>query len=538
MSRSLSNILFLTTAFCLSLTGQPIHAQLIGIRHEQSVLTQEQIPSRLNPFHDIRGQRRFLISFPFHYERDRRLHEQEEQLKRFADEIIIPKGEKATPKHTDELPVLKDRSGSHPALFPFPQHPTIEQKFKILDIHINGVNKKEERLLLNKLPKHSSHELSRKDVEDMEAQMIGTGSFENISYRLLKNEDGYNLEMDCKKAPIHQFGFGIRFDTEEAVTAMAEAGFNANKISGSRHSIGIKLSAHPQLRYLYSFDSPDMPTFNAGANIRWMDMNLLDYTHGKRNNLNYLHSEQKMFLSNMKWKYLDTRAGWSNDFWYFPDGRDVNQQVLDNVYCSGHKWTDYLNLFCEMRAYSFDDSYFPTKGIDGGLSYRWTFSRWPSHDRTSLENFHAIRADIKGAFSLGESFTILPAAEICLLMGRNMPLVYGNFLGGAIRGRYIEQQIPFPAINAMIPANPYLGVFTADFRLKVYKEHYLTGHIGYMRDSICLKDWFSEARQHWGIVLDYSYNSLIGPLSFNVHWSDISPTPKKLGIYINMGFYF
>ena len=40
---------------------------------------------------------------------------------------------------------------------------------------------------------------------------------------------------------------------------------------------------------------------------------------------------------------------------------------------------------------------------------------------------------------------------------------------------------------------------------------------------------------YWGIGAKYSYNSIFGPLSFNLFYSDYN---HKVGAYLNLGYYF
>ena len=40
---------------------------------------------------------------------------------------------------------------------------------------------------------------------------------------------------------------------------------------------------------------------------------------------------------------------------------------------------------------------------------------------------------------------------------------------------------------------------------------------------------------YWGAAIKYSYDTPLGPLSFNIHWSDYS---HKVGAYVSLGYYF
>jgi outer membrane protein assembly factor BamA len=63
-----------------------------------------------------------------------------------------------------------------------------------------------------------------------------------------------------------------------------------------------------------------------------------------------------------------------------PSGYDLNQ--LTN---------DFVSLYVDARTNTFDDGYFPTRGVNAGVSYAWTFAGFPH----KFNNFQALQADAK-----------------------------------------------------------------------------------------------------------------------------------------------
>ena len=75
-----------------------------------------------------------------------------------------------------------------------------------------------------------------------------------------------------------------------------------------------------------------------------------------------------------------------------------------------------------------------------------------------------------------------------------------------------------------------------DFRQRMGKNHYVYGMVNCLRSAMGLDGVFSpESMGIWGVGVQYSYDSPIGPLSFNVHWSDYE---HKFGAYVSLGYYF
>lgn len=463
---------------------------------------------------------------------------------------LIKNGYEAAKEQAFALDSLKSVIGDNTlTLNSPPAMDTTKDSVYLRTIEFHGITPKEEVIIRKKAGLTESTWVSRADIERVENVLMGMGTFEYITYDLLNGENKgqvlrggdnkeYDLVFSCKRGPTHRLGIGVRFDTEELVTAMLNVGLNVNKIRGSRFDINLKLSANPYLELKYSFDSPKAPTFNFDIFTRWMDMGILDFSRGNRLNLRYLHSNQKIYLSNIKWKYVDMRLGLENDIWHFPAGSPQLGGTVHTSYCEAHSWTDYFSLFLDAKTNTMDNGYFPTRGVDAGLSYQWAFARFPKHSLDEYENFHIFSAYIKGAVSAGDIFTFLPYGEVRVLLGNYLPLVAGNFLGGTMRGRYVESQIPFIGTNNLVSVGPYIGLVGMDFRFKVAKNHYLSAFVDYARDGANPKDWVANKLGWFGTAVEYSYNSIVGPMSLNIHWSNIRPTKNKVGFYANLGFVF
>ena len=101
--------------------------------------------------------------------------------------------------------------------------------------------------------------------------------------------------------------------------------------------------------------------------------------------------------------------------------------------------------------------------------------------------------------------------------------------------RYIGQQIPFVGITNLTAMGNILTIFRTDYRVKIARNHYITGILNYARDSSTFKEYVSNKLGYFGAALEYSFDSIFGPISFDVHWSNIT---NKVGVYIRAGYDF
>lgn len=396
----------------------------------------------------------------------------------------------------------------------------------ISDVEIIGVLPREKLLLMDRMDLKPGQKISRGGLEDMIAKIYGTNCYDYVTYELLGAEQPFKLVINCKKGPIHQFGIGVRADTEEIVSVLLNVGINAHRLHGHVFDLTAKISANPYVQLKWSYDLPDMPTLNASSAIRWTNMGVLNF--GDNNlNLNYFNARQEFYLSNMKWSYLDVRAGLRNDVFNI---RNIRSCDVVDQYGFTTGVNDYVSLFADGRTDTFDDGYFPTRGVNAGISYSWTFAGTPAR----MHNFHTLQADAKLVVPSGDIFTFIPSVYCRFLMGKDIPLAYFNAIGGSLPGRFVDQQVPFIGVTNLVAMENIMTLFRTDFRFKVCRNNYLTGIINYVRGARTLPE-YGSVMGNFGAGIEYSYDTIFGPISANIHWSDFTNKP---GVYISAGFNF
>ena len=397
----------------------------------------------------------------------------------------------------------------------------------IANFEMNGVLPKEQALLKDRLGLKYGQKMSLDDLDDMVAQLYGTQSYDFVTYELRGDDDPFDLVLNCKKGPVHQFGLGVRADTEEIVSVLINLGYNAHKLYGHAFDLTGKVSANPYIRFRWSYDMPKIPTINASASIRWTDLNMLNFGNN-RLSFSYFHAKQELYMSNISWKRLDVRGGLRNEI---VNIKNLQSSEICGDYCFNTLSNDFVSGFIEAETYTFDDGYFPTKGIDAGLSYSWVWGGFPNN----VNNFHVLQADCRYVMSVGDVFTFIPSFNFRFLLGpEQIPLAYFNAVGGSMPGRYVEQQIPFVGVTHLSAMKNMLTLFRTDYRFKLGKNHYMTGILNYLRDCDRFSD-YPEGLGYFGAGLEYSFDTIFGPLSANVHWSNMT---NKVGFYLSAGYNF
>lgn len=407
-----------------------------------------------------------------------------------------------------------------------PAHGMSSDSLVIADFEMIGVLPREKALLKNRLNIKYGQKMSKGDLDHLVAQLYGTQAYDFVTYELKGKDDPFDLVFNCKKGPIHQLGIGVRADTEEIVSVLLNIGYNAHKLHGHTLDLTGKISANPYISLRWSYDIPKFPTVNASASIRWTDLNMLNFGDN-RLSFGLLNARQEVYLSNIKWKHMDIKGGLRNEVLSV---RNVKAEQIIGDYDFSQLSNDFVSLFAEADTYTFDDGYFPTKGVDAGLSYSWVFAGFPN----LFNNFHMFRADAKVVVSGGERFAFIPSIDFRFLFGEEIPVAYFNAIGGSLAGRYVDQQMPFIGVNHLSAMKNILTLFRTDFRFTLARNHYLTGIVNYARDCDYFKD-YTAGLGYFGAGIEYSYDTIFGPLSANLHWSNMT---NKVGFYISAGYNF
>ena len=232
-------------------------------------------------------------------------------------------------------------------------------------------------------------------------------------------------------------------------------------------------------------------------------------------------------MSNIKWRWFDIKAGLRNDIFNI---RNVKSEQIIGDYDFSQLSNDFMSLFIDARADTFDDGYYPTKGFTAGLSYSWTFLGVPK----KIRDFHTVTAEAKTVIPIGDRFACLPYFNARALFGQEIPVAYFNAMGGSLAGRYVDQQIPFIGITNLSAMKSILTVYGLDLRIRLARNHYITGIVNYARDCDTFLD-YAKGLGYFGAGIEYAFDTIFGPIKGNIHWSNIT---NRVGVYFSGGFNF
>ncbi len=445
-------------------------------------------------------------------------------------DTIINRGYQAAMAVADKLDSVKAVVGADKTVLRNDPAQDIRlRKVLVSGVEITGVDDNESLYLMKKIKVGAGARMGNEEIEDAVATIFGTNAFDYVNYELVGDEEPYRLKFNCKRGPVCQLGLGGRFDTEEIVSVLINLGWGVHKIQGSSLDFTGKVGTNPNANVTYSYISPKGLSFNVMAGVRYTDRNTFSIGDN-RFRINFLDVRQEIYLSNFKWSTFFLKTGFRND--YYNVSSLMAEQAFGD-YDVNQLSNDYVTFFFDARKDSFDNGYIPTKGKSVGFTYEWVFGGGPN----KFNNFHSFQFDVKKVFG-GDSFAFIPSLDLRYLLGEEVPVPFTNTIGGSMAGRYLDQQIPFIGINNAAAMQKILTVARADCRVKLMKNNYLSMIANYVAscdELSSVKKWKTEVRDYFGCGLQYTYNSIIGPVSANIHWSDYT---HNVGFYFSIGYDF
>lgn len=447
---------------------------------------------------------------------------------------LIERGETAAHRKQTELAALKDRLNRSEQQFIGPMLPQQHydkalrmdrDSITLGHVSYHGLTTKDAQWLLGKSCLKPGARISGNDLEAEIDRFYSTAAYESVTYLLLGQEEPYDLELNFVSRRKSMLGVGVRFDSEEIAAVLLDVGFNANALYGSQFNATAKLAYNMRASLQYSYAFRSLAQFRANYSFRHSDLNILN--QGKRSNLDYVQHSATVAFATSKMRDFSLDLGARFDF--FDYNTLLSEAESLPTYDTDLSRNKYLSAFGHFQVDRLDQPDFPTRGFKFNGLASYYFNKVFGH-----ENFLATQVHLTGVIPAGSHLAFLLSLDNRILFGSNIPLIYGNIMGGAMAGRYLDQQLPYLGFGYTHVFQNVLTSISLDCRGRIRDNHYIYLSGAYGRDFQNFQTIFEHA-PIIGARIGYAYNSAIGPLAANLFWSNYT---KKVGAYVSIGFNF
>jgi len=432
---------------------------------------------------------------------------------------------------------------------PAPAVNLAQTKVRVDHVEFTGIEEGERDKILARDEYPSDGMYDRDAVEALLNKIYGTNAFEAVTYRFEGHGEPYTLVFDCQKGQTNDLGIGVRADTDETVALLLHYGLGTRRLAGPRLALDMKLGTNPSLSVdLSRRFSAGIPTIGITSRSSVISA-FTDYMASVRERL--FSTAVDLYAEDSRLRYGTMRAGLTAEMDPYEHYLSCGEEWM------GWDWKSYwLSAFATFKFDNFDDGYFPNKGIRFSLDGRRVFKGYsidldPQEYHSgegaltgdgSVPAYWSVLTSLQGAFSIWESFTILPSLYFGWYTIRPEDNRIDNCLnpkhiitfGGFMDNRYTERQIPFFGVpSGYSSCRPFSSVAQLDLRYRFARKNFITARGGLFYDGYNFSE-FNIVHPDKALGLEYGRQTMVGPLRVAAQWCDITGVTA----YASIGFDF
>lgn len=444
-----------------------------------------------------------------------------------AIDSLLSRGTEAGRAHFDELLALREKIGL-PEDYRTEVRPPLhlhEDSLTIGKIEFEGLSRNEESLIRQSLKISEDSRITRNELNRVISDLMGSGAFDYVTFNL-DTEASNTLTIIVNEKPEMMLNVGFRFDSEQMAAILLNTTIQLRGLRGPALSTTIRLNDNPYGKLQFMTPSSFLGRMALSYMFRYNNYKL--YDHGKK--VNTIEAGQHtldLYFTAPNLLKLDFSIGARYEYIDYDSFLFAADREIIPVESEG-----FINYYANIHYESFDNAFYPLEGsyihVEGMLytddGYRYN----------KQAPFGSLTYSFITALSPNMRLTFIPAVYGRTVFGENPAYPYLNYIGGEIRGRYINQQMPFVGVpNIEHVANSYLSA-SLEIRGRLWKRNYfsLVGSYGIQNNDFI--DMFSERGTIWGVGIKYSFNSPIGPISLQIDHSNLT----KFGFYFSLGKTF
>jgi len=454
---------------------------------------------------------------------------------------IIDSGEVAARKKMTQLKLIAANQG--------PTTPPVkkvigEDKIHINSLSIEGNNSYPRAYILGKLQLKYYSNYTLEDLYNGINNLAATGNFDRINYNFIPNDSSYTLALQLEESPnktylrmalhydnLYKSGALINFTRKSILFSNDVASFDVILGDNFRYNFryhidkGYYLSLGVKSRYNKFYKSVAFDFVNERVGLEDVGINRVEVEFQDFTNQFYVETLFQQIFSlglGLEHKFLKV----SSETLQASKQNDISAAVFDE--------TSYYSTFGYLKLDSYDNKYFPTKGVYfNGDFHMYLFS---SNFNKSFSQFSVTKGSVGYAVTPFRNFTSRLSTETGFRIGDKNTNVLDFFLGG-YGNDFINNIIPFYGYDFIsIAGDSYIkALIELDFQ--PFRKNHIIASANFANvenQLFSTGDWLS-APNYTGYALGYGLETLIGPVEVKYSYS---PELKKSQWFFSLGFWF
>ncbi len=461
---------------------------------------------------------------------------------------IVESGEKATRTKLGELEKIAAT-----------QHyvPKAKKRIPVMDsltinrMLIEGNDRYTRGYIKGKLRFNLAEKIAFEDLKQGINNLSATGNFKAIRYDLVSNGLGTDLILKIKENPNKMF---VKVSAHYDDLYKSAALFNLTKknflMKDDVASFDFILGDHIRYNMQYYLDKGYYWSF--GINSKFTDFNsevdfslirgnfnVPDDPNIRRINMDVTDLTNQIYLQTVLQEEFAFTIGAEHKFLRYStrtlgQGTDAGATLTDDDGRTTFERSNYFNAFSKITLDTYDDKYFPTKGLLFDSDFHvYLFS---SDYNQNFREFSIAKAKLGTTIPILHNLSFNLEAEGGVKLGTSDVTSFDFVLGG-FGNDFVNNFVPFFGYDFLsIPGNSFVKAYgRIDYRVAP-KHHFMftTNFANVADDLFRTGDWFAEPTFS-GYGVGYGFESFIGPIQIYYSWS---PEIKNDSIFFSVGFWF
>lgn len=460
---------------------------------------------------------------------------------------IVKSGEAAAQIKLDELKQIAQSQN---------MAPKPRKNIKMMDsltvnrMIIQGNDRYTRGYIKGKLRFDLGEKISFEELRQGMSNLSATGNFKAIRYDLVSNGLGTDLVLKLKENPTKMFiKMSAHYDDLYKSAALINLTKKNFLMKDDVASFDFVLGDHIRYNMQYYQDKGYYWSFGINSKLTDFDSEV-DFTQIQRNfnvpndpnvqkiNLDVTDLTNQVYLQTVFKEEFAFTVGAEHKYLKYST-RTLNQidseiDVSNSNQRNTFENSNYFSAFSQIKLDTYDDKYFPTKGLffDGDIHF-YAFS---SDYNENFSEFAVVKAKFGGVFSPIHNLSVNLGTEGGFKLGLSQVASFDFVLGG-FGNDFVNNFTPFFGYDFLsLPGNSYVkGSGSLDYRIA--PKHHLLFSANYANvedDLFRTGDWFEEP-SFSGYGLGYGFESFLGPIQIYYSWS---PEINESNVFFSVGYWF
>lgn len=414
----------------------------------------------------------------------------------------------------------------------------------INSISINGNENYTRAYILGKLKLKNKEKISYEHFTRGVNNLVATNNFSAFEYELkdTQNSESYDLIANVKETKVNTYlKLGLHYDDLYKSAALINLTKKQLLFKNDLASLDVILGDNVRYNFEYLIDKGFYWSVGLRSRYNQFDKNInaqlllnddqISTTGINKIDIKLRDQTNQFYLQTLFRRDFSLRVGVEHK------RLEIKSETITGIDSDDDfvfENTDYLSLFGNLKLDTYDNKYFPKKGVyfNGDLNVYIGASNYIE----DFKKFSIAKADLGYAFSVSKKIAFNFQANGGFKLGDKSNRTLDFALGG-YGNNLINNFVPFLGYDFIsLSGNSYVKASAmADYEL--FKKHHLTleGNWANVNDDIFDSgEWFSLP-DYRGYSLGYGIETFLGPIQAKYSYS---PEQRASTWFFNIGFWF